>query len=57
MKVISWEMLVCGWVTANKKARPRRVALQLIDIFLLYQAEIGNYAMIFKFIFPMDAGR
>ena len=50
MKVISWEMLVCGWVTANKKARPRRVALQLIAIFLLYQAEIGNYDMVFKFI-------
>jgi len=55
MKVISWEMLVRGWVTANKKARPRRVALQLIAIFLLYQAEIGNYDMVFKFIFSMDA--
>jgi hypothetical protein len=50
-------MLVCGWVTANKKARPRRVALRLIDIFLLYQVEIGNYDMVSGFIFSMDSWR
>jgi hypothetical protein len=57
MYVFSWEMLVCGWVAANKNAALAGAASQLIGILLLYQAEIGNYDMVFKFIFPMDTTR